>query len=134
LGQAAGEFVRGAEGRADYQYFFGGRTCFQPIPTAGDPVMTSGRCDNGKPHLGELTASWARRQLSRSHRVAANNNDIGVPFVDFGVVKTSDIGAFKRRQFLLMRSSGGRNTVTLSISNAEPQDPERLILPTTSVD
>jgi hypothetical protein len=39
----------------------------------------------------------------------------------------------KRRQFLLMRSSEGRNTVTLSISNSEPQDPERLVLPT-SVD
>ena len=72
IASTAGEFVRSAEGRADYQYFFGGRTCFQPIPAARNAVMTGGGCDDGKPHLRKLTASWARRQLSRGHRVAAN--------------------------------------------------------------
>ena len=44
----------------------------QPIRAARDAVMTGRRCDNAKPHLRKLTASWARRQLSRRQRVAAN--------------------------------------------------------------
>ena len=128
--KAAGEFVGGAESRADDQYFFGGRTCFQPIPAARDAVMTGRKCDNAKPHLRKLTASWARRQLSRGHRVAALIDDNGHRRRPF--VKTHDIGALSVAS--LMRSSEGRNTVTLSISNTEPQDPEPLLLPTRSVD
>ncbi len=50
LGKAAGEFVRRAEARADYQDFFGGRTRPEPIPSERDAVMTGGRCDDGKAH------------------------------------------------------------------------------------
>jgi hypothetical protein len=57
LGEAAGEFISRAESRANYQYFFGGRTRFEPISAAGDAVMTGSRCDNGEPHLRKFTAS-----------------------------------------------------------------------------
>jgi hypothetical protein len=57
LGEAAGEFIGRAESRANYQYFFGGRTRFEPISAAGDAVMTGSRCDNGEPHLRKFTAS-----------------------------------------------------------------------------
>jgi hypothetical protein len=39
-----------------------------------------------------------------------------------------------KRAYNLMRLGEGRNTVIVSISNTESQDPERLVLPTGSVD
>src|SRR6516164_3446306 len=95
--KAAGEFVGGAESRADDQYFFVGRARFQPITAARDAVMTGRRCDNAKPHLRKLTASWARPQLSRSHRVAALIDDNG--HRRRPVVKIRDIGALSVASF-----------------------------------